>query len=57
MSTVQPFHSSQETDGNAYHVCSNCVSGKNIKKENKEPGKGGLTKCEICTGLQTKGSC
>ena len=57
MAEVSPFHSSKETDGDAYHVCTNCSSGKNIKTENKRPGRGGKRRCLRCAALLRDDSC
>lgn len=54
---VPAFHSEKETDGNAYHICSECISGKNILKENKKDGKGEKEPCKMCGGLIIDGKC
>ena len=51
MARVSPFYSSKESDGDAYHVCSNCRPGQNILPENKRPGTGGLRSCGYCEYL------
>ena len=57
MARVSPFHSIKETDGDAYHECTNCVSGRNIKPENKRAGKGGKRQCARCARLIRDGGC
>jgi hypothetical protein len=57
MARVSPFHSSQETDNNAYHICDNCVSGINIKPWNKVKGQGGKERCGMCERLIKDSNC
>ena len=57
MARVTAFYSIKESDGNAYHVCSNCVSGQNIKPENKRTGTGGLARCGVCDYLIDNDRC
>jgi len=34
-----------------YHNHEDCYDGKRIKKEHREPGKGGKKQCKVCIGL------
>jgi hypothetical protein len=42
---------------NVYHVCSNCNTGNNIERENREEGTGGKSLCTECQMWIDKGQC
>ena len=49
-----PWHS---TKSNVHHVCSNCNTGNNIERENKQSGTGGKPMCKQCKTLSRSGKC
>ena len=57
MAKVSPFHSSNESDPDVYHECSNCGPGKQIPARNKRSGTGGHRRCKVCTDLMNDGGC
>lgn len=54
---VKPFHSTNPTDPDVYHECSNCPTGQQIPVHNKALGTGGHRRCKTCDSLISKGGC
>jgi hypothetical protein len=46
--TVAPYHSSNASDPDVYHVYDDCPSGKRIPAPNREDGDGGYRRCKHC---------
>lgn len=53
----KPFHSTNPTDPDVYHECSNCPAGKQIPSHNRAPGTGGYRRCKKCDSLISTGGC
>ena len=51
---VKPWHSAKRL---VHHMCTNCKSGNNIEKENREEGDGDKVLCEECHRLLESGNC
>lgn len=54
MARKSPWHSKKS---NVHHVCSNCNTGNNIERENREEGTGGKPLCTECRDWINKGQC
>ncbi len=50
MARVPAFHSSNPSDPDVHHVCSNCHAAQHIPAANRQPGTGGNRLCLICDG-------
>ena len=46
--TVSPYHA---VNGTVYHICRNCIKGKNIEPQNKREGMGHKKLCVDCQKL------
>ena len=53
MAKCNSFYTKEDKDNDkCYHNNDECAAGKNIKKENKEPGTGGRKLCGICEKMK-----
>ena len=57
MARISPVHSTNPTDPDVYHECSNCQYYQQIPDRNKAAGTGGYRRCDRCTSLITQGGC
>lgn len=48
---VAPYHSTNESDPDVYHVHDNCPSGKQIPAKNRETGTNGWPLCKRCSAM------
>lgn len=51
MTKVSPYHSSNPTDPDVYHVHDNCPSGSQIPAANRVAGKGNNRVCKTCDSM------
>lgn len=54
MAKVSPWHSRKS---DVHHVCTNCNTGNNIERENRESGTGNKPLCKECKDLIADGGC
>ena len=57
MAQVPAFHSSNPSDPDVHHVCSNCPPGQQIPPANKVSGTGGQRLCQVCSTMIGNGTC
>ena len=54
---ISPIHSSNPSDPDVYHECTNCQYYQAIPQRNRVSGTAGYRRCHRCTELVNKGGC